>query len=83
MPNFSKEKSGYIFNDKGQLLLVTAPFHDMNGIIERVQLFLLESDIDSSYEGIRKSFYRDTLYKNQFYFSFKLTDRESRSTNSL
>ena len=74
MPNFSKERSGYVFNDKGQLLMVTAPCLNLTYIIQRIQSFLDEMDIDSTQQGIRKSFYSDRHYKGKFYFSYKLID---------
>ena len=41
MPKYKEERSGYIFNEKNQLLFVTAGYDNIKDIVSIIQLFLL------------------------------------------
>ena len=46
MPKYKKDRCGYIFNHKNQLMFVTGDYDNLKDIICRIQLFLLELDMD-------------------------------------
>jgi hypothetical protein len=75
MPKYKEERSGYIFNDKNQLLFVTAGYDNIKDIICRIQLFLLEVDMDFGSEAIRRAIYSPKLFQDKFYFSLKISDK--------
>ena len=75
MQKYKEERSGYIFNDKNQLLFVTAGYDNIKDIVCRIQLFLLEVDMDFGSEAIRRAIYSPKLFQDKFYFSLKISDK--------
>ena len=75
MPRYKEDKCGYVFNDKNQLVLVTGEYDNLRDIVTRIQLFLLEMDMDYGFEAIRRAIYSPKLFQNRFYFSLKLSDK--------
>jgi hypothetical protein len=63
------------WGDKNQLLLVTGEYDNLRDIVTRIQLFLLEMDMDYGFEAIRRAIYSPNLFQNRFYFSLKLSDK--------
>ena len=75
MPKYKEVRSGYIFNEKNQLLFVTAGYDNIKDIVCRIQLFLLELDMDFGSETIRRAIYSPKLFQDKFYFSLKISDK--------
>jgi hypothetical protein len=75
MLKYKKDRCGYVYNHKNQIMLVTGDYYNIKDIICRIQLFLLELDMDFGSEAIRRAIYSPRLFQDKFYFSLKISDQ--------